>query len=170
MRLAGDEHSKLADLSTQEKTTPGQIELVGAKYEGMDDDGRAYSVTARRAIRAMDAPETVLFEEPMADIALSEKSWVAVKATKGSLDGKAGMLMLDGEVRIYTDDGYEMNLQGLEVDLKARTAKSAQPIHAQGNIGTIKAKNFSVTKNGNLVTFGGPAALTLHSLSGKRDG
>jgi len=75
------QQQKFTSLPQEEKTIPGQIELIQAKYEGVDDQGRPYTVTADKAVRAMDAPDAVLFENPMADIMLQDRTWVAAKAS-----------------------------------------------------------------------------------------
>jgi lipopolysaccharide export system protein LptC len=165
-RLSGDpQQQKITALPQAEKTTPGQIELIRAKYEGTDDQGRAYAVTADKTIRAMDAPDTVLFEKPLADITLQDKTWIAIKAETGSFDHAAEKLELKGNVTIFHDSGYELSLQDITIDLKQKTAATSLPVRAQGPLGTIAAKDMSVKDRGDLVVFGGPITLTIFKLS-----
>jgi lipopolysaccharide export system protein LptC len=165
-RLSSDpQQQKITALPQEEKTTAGKIELVRAKYEGTDDQGHAYAVTADKTLRAMDAPDTVLFEKPLADITLQDKTWVAIKAEAGSFDHAAEKLSLKGNVTIFHDSGYELALQDIMIDLKQKTAATSAPVRAQGPLGSIAAKNMSVKNQGDLVVFGGPVALTVFKLS-----
>jgi lipopolysaccharide export system protein LptC len=156
----------LASRPTTEKTTPGQIELVKPKYEGVDDQGRSYTVTADKAVRADNAPDTVLFTNPVADITLADKTWLAAKAKSGVFDRAQDILDLKDDVAIFHDSGYELHAQDLRISLKQKTARTSQPVQAQGPIGTIAAQNMSVLNQGDLIIFGGPATLTLFSPSG----
>jgi len=160
--------AQLAELpAKQEKTVPGNIEMVRAKYEGVDAKGRKYTLTADTATRDMGAAEAVMLEKPRADIELEGGSWLAVHAEKGRFDNKASKLFLTGGVTAYHDSGYEMHLQDISVDVAARAAASLSPVSAQGPVGELHAKNIAVTDGGQLVVFGGPAQLTLHRLKVK---
>ncbi len=168
-RLSVTPQQPLATLPKEEKTTPGQIELIQAKYEGMDEQGRPYTVTADKAVRAMNAPDSVLFDNPVADITLQDKTWVAVKAKNGSFDHKAERLTLKDDVTVFHDSGYEMHAQDLQINLKQKTAVTGLPVNAQGPMGTITAASLSVEDQGDLIVFGGPATLTFFKLSFKKE-
>ena len=155
----------LASLPKEEKTTPGQIELVKARYEGVDDQNRPYTVTADNSVRAVNSPDAVIFENPLADITLQDKTWVAVKAVSGSLDRKTELLSLKDDVIVFHDSGYEMHLQDIRIDLKRKTAITSLPVWAQGSMGSVTAQSMSVEKQGDLIVFGGPATLTIFRLS-----
>lgn len=163
------QQAKISLLPNEEKTTPGQIELVQAKYEGLDDLGRPYTVTADKASRAMDAPDSVQFENPVADITLQDKTWVAVKAKTGSFDRTTETLRLKGEVHVFHDSGYEILLQDIEINLKQKTASTSSPVTAQGPMGTVAAQNMTVEDQGDLIIFGGPAMLTVFRLSAQKE-
>lgn len=164
------EESQLEQLvaaPTQGKTTPGQIELVKAKYEGTDAKGRKYTLTADSATRDMNSDQAVLLEKPRADIALDGGSALTVHADKGRYDNKASKLFLTGGVTAYHDSGYEIHLQDISVDIATRAAASLLPVTAQGPVGELRAQNIAVTDQGMLVVFGGPAQMTLHRLKVK---
>lgn len=189
-RLAGDPPQKLAtfdnlraapannssgaapapnDTGAAPAPVPGQIELEKARYEGMDDEQNPYTVTADRAVRAMDAPDTVLFDNPMADITLQDKTWVAVRAKSGSFDRAGEHLDLKGDVAVFHDSGYEMQVQDMAIDLKKKTAETSLSVKAQGPMGAIAAQNMRVQDQGNLIVFGGPATLTIFRLAAKKE-
>ena len=154
-----------------QKTTPGQIELIGPKYQGVDNENRPYTVTADKATRDVNAPDNIQFTNPEADITLTNKTWLAAKAKSGSLNHVSGTLVLTDEVSIYHDSGYELHAQDMHIDLKNKTASTALPVHGQGPIGTIEGQNMTIQDQGNIIVFGGPATLVLfHLTSGKGRG
>lgn len=158
----------LASRPAAEKTTPGLIELVQPKYEGTDDKGRPYTVTADKAVRAVSEPDVATFTNPVADITLADNTWLAVKAKAGIFDHAKNTLDLKDDVSIFHDSGYELHTQELHIDLKQKTASTSLPVQAQGPIGTIAAKNMTVLKQGDLIVFGGPATLTLFRLAARK--
>ncbi len=160
-RLSGEHAQNASTMAQGEKTTPGQIELVGAKYEGVDDQGHPYTVTADRAVRDMSNAESMRFENPVADITLTDGTWLAVKSRSGFFDRTNETLQLDGGVTVFHDGGYEMTLEDININLRDRTASSEKPVSAQGPLGTIAAQNMTVSDQGFLITFGGPAVMKI---------
>lgn len=163
-RLSEDPRQQLSAVPKAERTTPGQIELVAARYEGVDDENQPYTVTADKAVRDMTAPDKILFENPMADITLKDKTWIAVKSKSGFLDRTTETLSLKDDVSVFHDNGYEMHLQDIRINMKHKTAETSLPVRAQGSIGTIAAKNMTVDETGNRIIFGGPVTMTFFRL------
>ncbi len=167
-RLSQDPRQiQLTELPTKEKTTPGQIALVKARYEGMDAKGRKYTLTADKAVRSMVSSEAVSLEKPRADLMLDGGTWVTVHADKGDYDNKSQKLSLTGGVTLSHDSGYEMHLQDVAVDVATRHAVTQNPVRAQGPAGELQAQNMDISDEGDLVVFGGPAFLTLQPSAAK---
>ncbi|MDI1228511.1 MAG: LPS export ABC transporter periplasmic protein LptC [bacterium] len=161
-RLSEDPRQiQLTELPTKEKTTPGQVALVKARYEGMDAKGRKYTLTADKAIRNMLSDEAVSLEKPRADMALDDGGSITVHAEKGDYDNNSKKLSLSGGVTLYHDSGYEMHLQDVAIDVATRHAVTQNPVRAQGPAGELQAQNMDISDEGDLVVFGGPAFLTL---------
>ncbi len=160
----GAGQKSVSALPTAEKTTPGLIELIRPKYQDVDTDGSPYTITADTAVRAVDAPDMVLFTNPVADITLKDKSWLAAKAKTGTFDRKNDTLEMKDDVDIFHDSGYEMRTQDIVINMTQKTAYTGRPVIAQGPVGALAARNMSVLNHGNLIIFGGPATLTIFSL------
>lgn len=163
------QQSQIAEGPREEKTTPGQVEMAEARYEGSDAQGRRYTLTAKQATRDMTAQEAVMLEKPEAELALENGGWVSVRAAQGRFDNKAEKLSLSGGVDIFHDSGYEMHLKDVAVDLSARHAVSRNPVTGQGPLGVIDAANIDILREGELIVFGGPAKLKLHRASEKKE-
>jgi lipopolysaccharide export system protein LptC len=165
-RLTGEKGANLSSIAKEQKATPGQIELVGARYEGVDDSGRPYVVTADRAVRDMTNAEALHFEKPTALMTLESGAVFGMKGESGFFDRAQQMLELDAGVTIDYSEGFSMTLKKVVVDLRAGTAKSEDPVVGTGALGAISAKNMTVTDGGDNVVFGGPATMKI-ALKGK---
>lgn len=152
---------QLAEIPREEKTVPGQLELVEAKYEGTDEKGQAYTLTAAKAVRRNETENIITLEKPKADIVLEKGGWIAVHADTGAFDNAQSTLDLAGNVVLFHDAGYELHMQDAHVDLTARTAQTQNPVEGQGPAASIAAQNLSITEGGGNIVFGGPARLTL---------
>lgn len=159
----------LTELPKTDTTTPGQSEVIKAQYEGRDADGQPYTLIAASAARSMEDPDTILLVKPHGDITLKDKSWIAVESAAGAYNTKKSKLDLTGGVALFHDQGYEMHLDSVSIDLTEKTALSQTPVTAQGPLGLLSAANMKIVDGGNLVIFGGPATMTLNRL-GKEKG
>lgn len=159
MNQSPEQH--LTDAAPQAKTTPGQIDLVQAKYEGTDAQGRAYVLSATHASRDMGAEQAVLLDNPSGYVTLQDGSRLAAFALHGRYNNKDGTLQLQDAVTLTHASDYVMHLRAVTVALNARTAVSTQPVSVTGAAGTLEAASLDIANKGMLVTFGGPVTLTL---------
>jgi lipopolysaccharide export system protein LptC len=173
-KMSQDQTSlKIAELPPAQKTTPGQIDLVMPKYEGLDAKNHPYTISADRAHRVMepghDKDQVVAMEKPKGDIALEDGSWISLQAADGIYNNSASTLHLSGGVVLFHDSGYEMHMKDVDVDVKTRHAKTDSPVQGQGPAGAIDAQNLEISQGGDLIVFGGPLRLTLWNLSGPKE-
>jgi len=148
-----------------EKPTPGQIEVLGAKYEGSDEKGNPYTITADKANRSSEREDGVLFENPVTDIILDNKTWIALKAAGGFFNSGDENIILENEVRAYHDSGYEITMKDIVVNLKNKSGSTAKPVKVQGPMGEALAQNMEVKPGLEKIIFGGPVTITLFNLS-----
>lgn len=155
------EQQQISALPPEEKTAPGEIEIRQAKYEGVDADGRAYTLTADDARREMDAPDTMRLTNPKADITTPEGGWLIASANTGAYNNAASTLSLEGDVAVFHDLGYEVHLQKISIDIKKNQANSPLPVTAQGPAGRLEAQGLLLLDQGQRIVFTGPAKLVL---------
>jgi lipopolysaccharide export system protein LptC len=173
MRLSGggmQQPVSVAELPAEEKTVPGEIDMVQAKYQGADAQGRPYTVTAERARRDMAAPDSVSLDRPRADIALDGGKWLQMHAGRGLYDNNAGSLYLSGGVTLFHDEGYELRMQDIDIALKLRTGATRRPVELQGPAALLKSAGMDVRAGGEVIVFSGPVHVTLHGLGRKGRG
>jgi len=141
----------------------GGATLTDARYHGVDEQGRPYTLTAATA--QQDGPDRVNLTAPKGDITLSNGTWLMVQSKLGVFLQHSGQLDLSQDVTIYRDDGTTMTTASASVDLKNGAAASSDPTHAEGPFGTLDAQGFTLTDKGTAIQFSGPAHLVLNDTS-----
>jgi lipopolysaccharide export system protein LptC len=137
--------------------------LTDAHYNGVDERGRPYTVTAATASQR-DA-EQVDLTVPNADMILENGTWINVKSKQGVFMRKAQQLDLSHDVVLYRDDGTTMTTSSASVEMKAGAASGAAPTHVEGPFGTLDAAGFTTVDKGAAIQFWGPVAVTLNGVS-----
>lgn len=141
-------------------TAAGAATMTDARYRGIDDHGRPYTVTAATA--QQDGPDRINLTMPKADITLTNGTWLMVQSKLGVYLQNSSQLDLSRDVTLYRDDGTTLKTASASIDVKAGAAASDQPTHAEGPFGTLDAQGFVVTDKGTAIQFNGPAKLILN--------
>lgn len=140
--------------------TPEGGQLTEAHYQGVDNTGRPYTVTATK-VRQSGQDRTDL-EAPKADMLLQSGEWLMIQARRGVYEQKASRLDLSGEVTLYRDDGTVLTTESATIDMRANAAAGHEMVHAEGPFGVLDAQGFTVLDRGAVVQFTGPARLVLN--------
>lgn len=139
-------------------------ELIDARYHGIDEKGRPYTLTAATAQR--DGPQRVNLTIPKGDITLQDGTWLMLHAKQGVFIQNTNELDLSHDVTLYRDDGTTLVTASAAIDLKNGAAAGAEPVHAEGPFGTLDAAGgFTLLDKGSNIQFAGPAHLVLNGAS-----
>lgn len=149
-------------LETVVPQTVGKNELVNPRFESTDKKRQPFTITAKRAVQSARDPSVVLLESPMADITLNDGAWLAAESERGAYRQQADRLLLEGKVKLFHDQGYEMKTEKLLVDLRERTAWSDEKIYGQGPAGTLEATGMKAHADTSQLIFTGPVRLVLN--------
>jgi lipopolysaccharide export system protein LptC len=134
--------------------------LVEARYNGVDEKGRPYTVTAATAWQM--TPSVIGMTLPKGDITLENGTWLMLTAKEGTFVQDSNQLDLVKQVTLYRDDGTTMHTESATIDLKAGGAAGAEPVHVEGPFGMLDAAGFTVTEKGSAIDFSGPAHVILN--------
>lgn len=141
----------------------GELEggrLVDARYNGVDEKGRPYTMTAATA-RQLD-PQRVGLTMPKGDITLENGTWMMLTAREGTFVQHLSQLDLVKDVTLYRDDGTTMHTAAASIDLKVGAAAGSDPVHVEGPFGVLDAQGFAVMDKGTSLDFTGPAHVVLN--------
>jgi lipopolysaccharide export system protein LptC len=134
--------------------------LVDARYNGIDEKGRPYTITAATAWQI--DPERVALTMPKGDITLENGTWLMITSKEGTFLQHLNQLDLVKDVTLYRDDGTTMHTESASIDVKAGAAAGSQPTHVEGPFGVLDAQGFTVMDKGTAIDFPGPAHLILN--------
>ena len=146
------------------KLAPGQAEsltMLNARFEGLDENDRPYTVTADIATQSEIDKDLVTLERPKADITLADGTWLTLTAKSGEYHKEAQVLDLAGAVNLFHDKGFELNTESARVYLDEGMAEGAQPVQGQGRIGTVEAEGFRVLDRGARIFFLGRSHMVI---------
>ena len=134
--------------------------LVEARYHGVDEKGRPYTLTAATARQG--SPERVDLTMPKGDMTLEDGTWMMLNAKLGTYMQKTRQLDLWQDVTLYRDDGTTLTTASASIDLADGAAAGSEPVHAEGPFGVLDAQGFTVVDKGAAIQFSGPAHLVLN--------
>ena len=139
---------------------PESGQLTKARYNGVDDGGRRYTITADTAQQV--TPERINLSAPIGDLTLDNGVWLHGLSREGVYMQQLGQLDLSGNVTLYREDGITLQTDTATLDVKASAAASASKVHAEGPFGTLDAQGFSMFEGGAIMQFHGPSRLVLN--------
>jgi lipopolysaccharide export system protein LptC len=152
----------LTDLAPEEVNA---LNVVNARYEGIDKKDRPFTVTASRAVQVDDDSEIIDLTDPRADITLTDGAWIAVSASTGRFVRKDDKLDLRGSVSLFHDEGFEFHAETVSINLEESTAVSHDPVEGQGPDGHVTAQGMEVQQGGDRILLTGRSKLVLYPRS-----
>lgn len=130
------------------------------KLSGFRKDGRSYEVRAVSGVQDVRNPKVIELNELEAKVGLGGNDSASASAPKGIFDSNRDFLQLRGDnqnpnVRIRSTSGYEIVMKNADVDFRAGTVVSDDAVNVKLPNGTVRADRFSMSENGQVVTFDG---------------
>jgi lipopolysaccharide export system protein LptC len=142
------------------KELPTQIRMIGPHFIGRDDQGRAFNLAARLAVRDDSDMQRVYLGAPVMVMDSDSPHPKTLTADRGVYDEDTRMLRLIGHVRV--DDAAASTVGSSEalVDTRAGTVSGVSAIAATGPMGAIQGGSYTATeKTGTVVMHGGVHAV-----------
>ena len=165
LMLWSDMDSTMSTFTYEELRIPeaGQNELINPRFESRDNKKQPYTITAHKAMTTDGNKDLVFLTRPLADITLDNGAWVAVEAMSGEYFQERQFLSLRGSVKLFHNEGYQMESEELNVSLKNQIAESQKSVFGQGPAGLIDAEGVRANGESGDLVFYGPAKLTLYN-------
>ncbi len=160
--LSGRDEGVPISFADVEFTGPETPLMSNARYLGTDGRDRPLSITADTVTQAAEDEDTVHFTAPKADMLLDSGAWVLLTADRGTLHRATNIMVLDGAVNIFSDEGYEFRTDHAEIDIDANTAWGDRPIEGQGPLGTLNADTFRLDNAAGRLLFEGSVRMIVY--------
>ena len=148
---------------TKAPDTLGKNELLNPKFESTDDRKQPYTIAAKRAIQGEENENLIILEEPSASILLNSGNRIEIKSKQGAFRQDNKRLLLKNDVKLFHDDGYQMETEELHIDLDKNLAWTDREVHIEGPAGTLEAHGLKANTNNETLEFIGPVNVHLNS-------
>jgi len=135
--------------------------LINPRFESVDPNNQPYTIIAARAVQSQDNENLVLLEKPSGDITLNSGNWLAIEADKGAYRQSEQQFLLQDNVNIFHDEGYQLQTAQLHLDFIKNMAWSDHDVRALGPRGTIEATGLQASGKDELIIFHGPAKMVI---------
>lgn len=150
-------------------TAKAEVTVNDLKYDGKDDKGRPYSITAEAASHADGDERHIALKKPLADIIMSGGDYVAITAMDGLLDRDSDIVTLNGDVTLFHDNGLSFQTDSATIDLKGKTAEGSAPVEGQNGDGELFSEGFRVQDDGDTIVFTGKAYMKIYPKQKNQD-
>ena len=148
-------------------TEARDLQMVAARYSGVDRDNNPFIVTADVARQKPKLDDLVTLERPKGDLTTQGGSWLELSADTGFYQPQPQLLDLFGNVALFQDKGNEFHSTSAHVDMAAGTAEGDDPVTGQGPFGNVTAQGFRMLDRGGTIIFTGRATLEMQPRAGQ---
>ena len=139
----------------------GRPTMTNARFLATDGSGQPYTITADLAWQEQGAEDIIFMEVLEGDILLVSGAWMTLSADRGVFDQAEQRLILESNVSLFSDSGYEMHTSKAEIDLASGTAQGDMQVVGQGPAGLLTASGFDILDSGDRLRFTGPVHMTV---------
>lgn len=152
-------------LSLPKDGKPVQLQVSKPEFNGQDEQGRPYTITADHIVQDGLKPGTsaMNLDKPTARMTLDNTThdFVALDASSGIYDPTAKTLQLAGPVKLTHSAGYQLDMQELFIDLQKGYSLSDHPVAGTGPAGTLSGEKLELRDKGNVIILHGKSKVTL---------
>jgi lipopolysaccharide export system protein LptC len=138
------------------------LNMLNARYSGVDDNNQPFNVAADLATQAPDNENLVELQHPKADIRTTEGDLVALSARLGHYYREEEKLDLAGKVRLTHGKGFDIRTESATIDLKDGSAAGDTAVSGQGPSGELQSEGFRLSERGQVIVFTGKSRLMVY--------
>ncbi|QCI98957.1 LPS export ABC transporter periplasmic protein LptC [Agrobacterium larrymoorei] len=132
----------------------GKIVMEKPALAGRNNKGFDYSMNADRALQDITSPNLMTLEKVLAAVPMNDIV-AQVVAQEGIFDRATNKLKMTAPFDINLSNGLKAKFQSANVDLKAGTMDSTDPVSITTQEGSIVAESLHIADNGKTITFSG---------------
>ena len=143
----------------------GKLVMEHPKLNGTDRNQRPFSLTAEKAIQDLSKPKSIELDVITAKLPMENGVYADVTADNGVYDSETKTLVMTGDVVLKTDDGMEIHLVDVDVDIGTGSLQTTNPVSLITENATITADSLRVENNGERIIFDKRVRMTLNPSS-----
>ena len=138
------------------------LNMLNARYSGVDDNNQPFNVAADLATQAPDNEDLVELQHPKADIRTTDGDLVALSARLGHYHRNEEKLDLAGKVHLTHGTGFDIRTENATIDLKDGSAAGDAAVSGQGPSGELQSEGFRLSERGQVIVFTGKSRLMVY--------
>ncbi len=150
-------------------TVDHDLAMLKPRLTGATQDGDPFVITADSLVQLARNSRRAALNNVQADITLKKRQgWLSAVAAKGLLDADAKTVVLTEDISVFSDQGYELHTDLVDVDLGKGTVIGPHAVTGQGPLGTLKADRFDIARNSRLIHLYGNEFMTINAAAAKK--
>ena len=139
-------------------TAHERLKTQAARYQGIDDQGRAFTVNADRAVQKTSQVPIVDITGVRARLQLKDGP-AMMTADSGRYHMDQQKMDVDGPIHVTAANGYRLETRNVSIDLNNHTLAGRQGVEGQMPLGRFSAGTMSANLPNHRVSLGGRAHL-----------
>jgi lipopolysaccharide export system protein LptC len=145
----------------------GDIELTGARYQGVTSGGQPFQITADQATETPDGSGRVDMTQPRATVTMKNGQTINIKSNYGVFAKQADSVDMTGSVVVvHRERNLTMTSEAIFANLKRGEMHSNVPVVVEDDDTRIDAETMTVFDNGDRMVFGGTARMVMQNGKG----
>jgi lipopolysaccharide export system protein LptC len=140
----------------------GVLKMENPRLSGYSQDDKTYEVSAVSALQDISAPNLVRLQDVVARITEKDGRWTTLNARSGLFHSGDETLRLENDIRVRTDQGYEMRLETADIAFKSGNVVSDRPVEIDMPGGTLRADSMQIENSGDRILFSGNISILYH--------
>ena len=137
------------------------LTMTKPRLTGTDHKGNPFVITADAAVQDPANVRHATLQSVQADMTIDKTRWLNATAVRGFIDMDKGTLALGGGIAVFSDDGYELHTERVDVDLKKGLFHGPVAVNGQGPMGTFRADMFDIDRNTSQIQLHGHVHMTI---------
>ena len=137
------------------------VAMQNPKYQGFNNDGSKFFVTAKQAFPDLRQPDRITMNDISGTLTQANNVKTYITAKRGIFDNKQSLLDLFERIDIKSDGGLKVQLNSAKVFIKGNKVVTTQPIAAQMPGGAIRANAMTLLTKKRQAVFTGGVAVRL---------
>jgi lipopolysaccharide export system protein LptC len=129
-------------------------------YEGTDNSGQPFKITASRAVQV--SPELVKVENVEGQLLLKNDNFASLTADMAEYRQEKHSIDLIGNVRVVHGNGYTFETPSARIDTETQDVDGTEQVTGEGPTGNLLATGFQIRENGSIIRFGGVGRVNVH--------
>ncbi|MEQ1715375.1 MAG: LPS export ABC transporter periplasmic protein LptC [Hyphomicrobium sp.] len=135
------------------KIVADNLAMENPHYEGFNNDGGRYWVTAKKAMQDLKNLSVIRLDTITGELIDANKERTKLTATRGSFNSKLNLIELFDTIDVTGDNGMTAHLTRATIKTKENIISSDQPVSVAMAAGTITARQMTIRQKSKEYTF-----------------